>query len=268
MCLAQKIVTWATLTLVHFGTGPEPAEKVLQTAQAHFQSGCEAGDDRTKATSCFQLAACEYQKLLDDGYDSADIYLNLGNAYLLADDLPQAILAYRGGLLRHPLHFELSDNLESARDLVGYPQDAARRRPPDDGWPPWMPRPAPETLVYLSIWSHGLAWVAIGAWLVFRRKWTLSVAAMLFITAGLLVGWWGYLSYRRDADAERPLVVVNVNGLALRRGNGSLYARHPSLPMVNRGMEAHQINERGGWVQVEFPGGETGWLPSEAVLKP
>ena len=74
------------------------------------------------------------------------------------------------------------------------------------------------------------------------------------------------MDYRIAQDLDQPLVVVALNGVTLRRGNGTLYARDPDLPIVNRGMEGRRVNERGGWVQVQFPGGEVGWVPREAVI--
>src|SRR5438876_10378847 len=49
------------------------------------------------ARKSFQRAAARYESLLDEGFTDPDLYLNCGNAYLLADDLPKAILVYRRG---------------------------------------------------------------------------------------------------------------------------------------------------------------------------
>jgi len=238
----------------------------LKIAEWLFREGNHAGEDHAKTRQSCHIAAAEYQKLADLGYDHPDLFLNLGNAHLLAGELPQAILAYQRGLRRHPLHPQLWENLTAARDLVAYPQDAWRHRPADDSWPPWLPRPAPASLLQTALVFYSLAWLGIAAWLVSRRRWAAVVTILLFIASGLPAAWWGYLDYRIAQDEEHPLVVVAVNGVTLRRGNGPLYPHHPQLPLVNRGMEARLLNERGGWVQVEFPGGDVGWLPGEAVL--
>ena len=74
------------------------------------------------------------------------------------------------------------------------------------------------------------------------------------------------MQWRITQEEEQTLAVVAVNGVTLRRGNGSMYPRHPDLPRVNRGMEARLLHNRGGWVQLQFPGGEIGWLPRQAVV--
>jgi hypothetical protein len=211
-------------------------------------------------------SAREYQNMVDAGYDHPDLFLNLGNANLQAGDLPQAILAYRRGLEQHPLHANLWENLEAARDMVAYPDDAWRHRPAGDNLPPWLPRPSPDSLLYAALAFYALAWLAVAGWLVWRRRAIGIVAILLFLTAIPFAGGWQYLEFERMQDARHPLVVVAVNSVTLRRGNGSLYPQHPRLPLVNRGMEARLVNQRGDWVQLEFPGGDVGWLPRGAVL--
>jgi hypothetical protein len=99
-----------------------------------------------------------------------------------------------------------------------------------------------------------------------RRRWLALAVLGLFAGSVLMGSWWGYLQVRMANDQSRHLVVVKLNTVSLRSGNGSLYPRHPDLPQVNRGMEGSLLSERGGWVQVEFPGGASGWLPRDTVL--
>jgi hypothetical protein len=225
-----------------------------------------AGDDQAKTREQWRIAAVKYQKLVDEGYDHPDLFLNLGNAHLLAGELPQAVLAYHRGLHDHPLHAKLGENLDAARDQVAYPDNDWRHRPAGDDWPPWLPRPSPTVLLNTALMLYCLAWFGVAAWLVFRSRWAALVAVLMFLTSAVPAAWWGFLDYRIAQDDEHLVVVVAVNGVALRRGNGPLYPQHPRLPVVNRGMEARLWSERGGWVQVQFPGGEVGWLQRGAVL--
>ena len=243
------------------------AREWSHAAEDSFHKGLGAAADPAKARPEFSNAALIYELVArKKNGDSADLAFNQGNAHMLADELPQAILAYRRGLRMYPLSAALWENLELARDQVGYPDAAARHRPPGDRWPPWLPRPTPDTLLNSVIVLHGLAWLANFAWLVLRRRWVGWLTVGFFVTALAATGWWSYMQWRITQDEERPLAVVAVNGVTLRRGNGSMYPRHPDLPRVNRGMEARLLHNRGGWVQLQFPGGEIGWLPRQAVV--
>src|SRR5579862_4092454 len=187
-------------------------------------------DDKAITREQWHIAAAKYQKLVDEGYDHPDLFLNLGNAHLLAGELPQAILAYHRGLHEHPLHGPLCENLEAARDQVAYGDDAWRHRPDGYDWPPWLPRPSPTLLLHTALALYGLAWFGVTAWLVFRSRWAAIIALLLFFASAIPAVWWGYLDYRIAQDDEHPLVVVAVNGVTLRRGNSPLYPQHQRLP--------------------------------------
>ncbi len=238
----------------------------LKIAQWLFAEGINAAEDPVKGRQSFHLAGQEYETLTAQGFDDPELFLNQGNAFFLAGDLPQAILAYRCGLRRHPLHAQLWDNLTAARDVVGYPDGSLRQRPSGDDWPAWLPRPAPALLVYTTVVLHTFGWLAASVWLILRRRLAAIATLGLVLAAGVTGGWWAILEHRITQDERQPLAVVALNGVTLRRGNGPLYPRHPELPVVNRGMEAVLLTERGGWLQLQFPGGEVGWLPQAAVL--
>jgi hypothetical protein len=214
----------------------------------------------------FREAGYLYSDMLSEGACHPALFVNCGNAYLLAEDLPEAILAYRTGLRRYPLDRDLWENLELARDQVGYPGGGTHHRPQGDIWPPFLPRATPNTVLFLGLGLHAVAWIAATAWLMTRQRKLALARTALFASAALMGIWWGYLQIRMANENSNALVVVGVNGVTLRRGNGSLYPPHPDLPRVNRGMEARLLNTRGNWVQVQFPGGEIGWLPNEMVL--
>jgi hypothetical protein len=255
------------MTLAFILAGPahaqrEPVpEEELRTAEQEFREGLK---ESPHAKDKLRRAASRYY-ILAGRFDDAELHLNAGNAYLLADDLPSAIWAYRRGLQRYPLNGELWANLELARDQVAYPGGNMRERPPGDDWPPMVPRPNPGAVLYSALALYLFGWIAVTAWLMTRRRPLGMTAVCLFTGALLMAGLWGWLQYHIAEDIREPLVVVVRNGVALRRGNGPLYPRHPDLPQVNRGMEARLLGERGEWFQVRFPGGEVGWLPADAV---
>jgi len=51
----------------------------------------------------------------------------------------------------------------------------------------------------------------------------------------------------------------------LRTGNGLRYPPRYETPL-NRGVEARLLFTRGDWLQIEFAGGEVGWVPREYAL--
>ena len=122
---------------------------------------------------------------------------------------------------------------------------------------------------------------AADAWVVSGVLWLFACAGVVrfamtriplwFAGAGLCViglaclGWlWVQDARYREQEESLPLLVVTRDA-TLRRGNAEAYLPRidPALPP---GAEVRQLARRGGWVQVQLPGGAVGWLPESAVI--
>jgi hypothetical protein len=239
--------------------------EVAERAEAEFEEGVRLRQTGEKARPHFRDAAEYFEELRRRGAGNALLDRNLGNAYLLAGDLPRAILSYRRGLRRTPNDLALRECLMEARQRVVYPQSGGLGRPRSDPRPPWLPHPRAEWLVITAAISYALAWACLTRWLMVRRGRLLSVALVALLLAGLLTAWMIYRTHEKQEQDTHPLGVIARDGVLLRRGDGWTFPPRYDTP-VNRGVEARRLFERGGWVQIELFGGEIGWVPREAVL--
>ena len=62
----------------------------------------------------FEAAANEYKKLIDEGYESAELYYNLGNAYYRQGNIGYAILNYEKALKLEPNDEDIIHNIALA----------------------------------------------------------------------------------------------------------------------------------------------------------
>jgi len=239
--------------------------EVAERAEAEFEEGVRLHQAADKARPHFRSAAEYFDELRRRGAHNALLYRNLGNAYLLAGDLPHAILSYRRGLRLSPNDGSLRESLADARERVVYPASGALGRPRSDARPPWLSHTRAEWLVIAGGVCYVLAWACLTRWLIVRRGRLLAVGLVSLLLAALLSVWL-IVRTREEWDQDvHPLVVIDRDGLLLRRGNGLAFPPRYDTP-VNRGVEARRLFERDGWVQIELSGGEIGWVPREAVL--
>jgi hypothetical protein len=251
----------ATLLTLALNASPSDLE-MLQRAEQQYQEGIKARSNPETARRHFQASWAAYEDLRRRGVHNADLYRNLGNAARLAEDLSQAILAYCRGLALEPGVRDLQERLEEARDLVAYPA-GCRCRPEADPWPPWLPRPANHVLLLAAFLCYALACAGFTRWAITRHGLLLALAAaVLGGTVGFAWAW----SWGQEEDARRHPVAVVKGTTPLRTGNGNSYPVLASLSAAARGMEGRLLYVRGDWLQIEFPGGEVGWLPRERVL--
>lgn len=66
----------------------------------------------------FEAAIKAYESVMDSGYEAAELYFNLGNAYFKSHKLTPAILNYERAILLSPNDEDIAYNLELARTYV------------------------------------------------------------------------------------------------------------------------------------------------------
>jgi hypothetical protein len=239
-------------------------QDVLKRAETIFQLGVDSRgtpDD----LKYFEEAAALYDLLRRRGVGNSALYLNQGNADLLAGDWPQAILANRRGLRMDPNNLQMRANLAYARDQVVYSSVDDFARPAENFWPPWLPRLTPGFTVWLTFIFYILAWIAL-VW-----RWTIPTDVgtwAVWVGAGgtFLFAFVFMVQMRSEkSESEYPLVVIAEDLTYLQKGNHSLYPRAYETAL-NRGVEARLIQNRGGWLQIELAGGQIGWIPSGNAL--
>jgi tetratricopeptide (TPR) repeat protein len=217
------------------------------------QHSFESGD--------YQAAATGYDRLAQSGPRSARFYYNQGNLQLLIGDVPAALLAYRKYCRLAGASSYVVDNLHDAWRQVG-------DSPGVSAWPSGTRSP---------LWLLPLSWklaAGYGIWaiasllahfLLFQRL-ILRLAFNLVLLAAL-----GALLYVDQMSyAQHPFLVIASDDTVFRQGNGLSY---PAKVLNGRevrlhaGVEGRLRGERpNGWVQIELPDGQIGWVERRQVL--
>jgi tetratricopeptide (TPR) repeat protein len=238
----------------------------LRRAEQAFQEGLARRDNPQEARPYFQEAAQEYESLNQRGNGNPALFRNMGNAYLLANDLPRAILAYRRGLLLAPSDPVLQANLHFAREQVDYPSGDGFSRPHTDHWPPWLPRPTLLAMLAFAVFVYAVGLAFLTRWRMTRRSGLLVAGIVVVAIAVLPLGGVIHEARQQRQAAKYPLVVLAENRVPLRNGDGVAYPARHDGKTLNRGVEARLLFERGDWLNIELSGGETGWVPRTVVL--
>jgi tetratricopeptide (TPR) repeat protein len=233
--------------------------ELLAAAQSAFAMGLRQREKGERGTSAFREAAQLLKQLRARGVANADLYCNLGNAHLLAGDLPFAILAYRQGLRLSPTDARLRELLSCAREQVVFPGNSTLGRAASD-----VPRYGPVGLFVIALVTYTAACVFATRWWMTRKG---AFAALAIVCALLAVLPWIWLIEQAHAGPAKPIVVVARDGVLLRKGNGEAFAPWYETP-INRGVEATLLYRAEEWLQIELAGGEIGWVHAREVGEP
>lgn len=242
-----------------------PPAETLAAAEIAFAEGVELRGDSVNARPKFARAAAGYDVLWNQGFRSPELALNRSRAHRLAGNLPKSIAALHEGLAAARFARPLQVELEDARAAVQYPLDGELAA---------QCRPRPLSGIGTRLSSADM-WVGAGALWLFACagavRFAMTRNAIWLVGAGLaatalvvLGGLWVRDERRRERDESLPLLIVSEDA-TLRRGNAPAYPPKFDAPLP-KGAEVRELARRGGWVQVQLPGGALGWLPENTVI--
>src|SRR5262249_24156465 len=149
----------------------------------------------------------------------------LGHAYVLADDLPHAILSLQRGLRLAPNDRDLRRSLTEARALVVYSASNPLGRPAVEVRPLWFPAWSPTWLIGAGFLGYAGICIFVTRWLMTRNGWLLPVSVLCLIAAALATWLLIDTEHRRNVDAERTLVVIADDDVLLRKGDSLEYPK-------------------------------------------
>jgi len=214
---------------------PPGVEADLDTAYAAWRDGD------------LPAAATLYESAVNGGTDSADVLFNLGTLELERGRIGEGVPHLLAALKRQPWHPEARFNLE----LVA---------------PEWS-----EHRLVVGPLGDFAGWLSLPAWLV-----VLAVANLLLSGTVLTRRWLPGLILAfglgapaaaalgvRHLEAQRPLMVAR-EAISLRQGPAPRYAARSEL---EAGAILRPRDTRPGWVEVQTPTGDQGWVPESTLQR-
>jgi tetratricopeptide (TPR) repeat protein len=201
----------------------------------------------------FAEAKDHYEKLIESGSGSANIYYDLGNTDFRLGSAGRAILDYERALALNPHHPEARANLKLLRD-----KNAAKLLPLS-----WNEEIAdllsPDTWVILAAVASWVLLFALMLILTSRGRdnsirWTVAFFAVLVcaVAGGSL------RSVARGQD--RAVITAQQTEARLAPAESAGVAE-----ALTAGSQVRVISERGAWIYCELPGAGRGWVPDGAV---
>jgi len=234
-------LTWAAMAQ----PAEEPGEQFLSANQAFLEER-------------YVDSAEQYQALVDAGVAGPYVHYNLGNSWLRAGRLGQAIAAYRTAQTLAPRDADIAANLAFARGNV---TDAIAPPGPSDlqrtllFW--HYAFSATELQVALAV-TNVLFWTLLGLSVLRREsewlRWaTWSLAApLLILTASTLL----------HALTPTHVGVVTVAEADVRAGDDNDAVLRFQL---HEGTEMTLVEQRGNWWRVALTDGQGGWIRDDQI---
>lgn len=246
----KRFISLSVLAFCFLVMHAQPADLFRQGNEAYRQSD-------------YQQAIEAYTAVLDAGYENADLYYNLGNAYYRTEQMGMAVLCYERALRIEPGFAEAKQNLALANART---EDKIT--------------PIPEFL--LARWYRALnTLLPPTGWLI-----TLLVLGVLVVVAAGLIRFSGSYQWRKTAFVAIIVIgVLLLVAICCTFSSVNRYNRHDravvTQPMVvvkgspdDAGVDKLVLHEGttlvvdetlGTWYKVRLADGNTGWLPDTEI---
>jgi len=206
----------------------------------------------------YEKARALYQQIVSQGYESKEIYYNLGNCFYRLNQVGQAVLYYEKALKLDPHDEDIRYNLELANlkviDRIVIPP----RLFLFELWDDLKTYFSLTQLTRLVAVLFAVTIILVILWLFIRqnrlRRWLLSLA----VITGLLTIFWSYiLILQSQSYTKQRQAVVLVPSVTVRSAPDD---SSTDVFILHEGVKVHLEELRAEWVKISLEDGKSGWL--------
>ncbi len=244
-------IFWLTLILLL-------SEKLLATPLHDF---IKANQYYTKAQ--YDSAIAVYEFILNQGYESAQLYYNLGNAYFKMKNIPKAILNYERARLLSPQDDEINFNLQLAQNLV-------------------VDKITPLPELFLKKWWKNLkhffssnTWaiislVSFGCMLIFFTLYLFTIPGIIKKISFILIILMFLISIVAFSSAHSIKSERTTHNTAIVMSSTVTVKSSPDengtdLFVIHEGTKVWVLDQLGDWLRIKIADGNNGWLKTSDV---
>lgn len=213
----------------------------------------------------FKEAAAMYEKVLSEGFASAELYYNLGNTYFNLNNLPSAILNYERALVLAPRDADINFNLNIANSMITDKIEVV-----------------PE-IFYVQWWKSLRNSFNLHSWTIF----SISIFIFLVISLGVFIlsgnvvirkifFWTGIASvlicigsftmtYSKYGIESKHLEAIVFDPTITIKSSPNKLGK--DLFVIHEGTKVFILEEMNEWVNIKIANGSTGWMPLESIRR-
>lgn len=214
-------------------------------------------------TQDYEKAITLYDSVIAQGYESADIFFNSGNAFFKNGDLQKAILYYEKAKLldpndsdiAHNLAFAYSrqpDNIEQIPD--GFITRIAQwfyRLLPVDGW-------AATSIIFILIFCIATC-IFLFTDRIVRKKISITVLTISFFFA--IISFCSAKTRYSELTSQEYAIIMEPTTTI--KTEPSVNASE--LATIHGGLKVRIVKEAFGWLKITLANGKEGWILAEQV---
>ncbi|MBI3500608.1 MAG: tetratricopeptide repeat protein [Bacteroidetes bacterium] len=206
----------------------------------------------------FQKAAEQYEKIISMGYESPEIYFNLGNAYYKLDNLGKSILNYEKAKKLSPQDEDIAFNLKLANQRTVDKIEPAPKLFLDDWWDSLKSSHSEKSWSMRSIGCFVLFLFFLGIFIISGKSINKQFGFWLSLTFFVLFVLTFTIARGRHHD-----IVMHDSAVILSSSAEIKNAPAESgtkLFILHEGAKVSFSETNGDWIRVELSSDKVGWV--------
>ena len=215
--------------------------------------------------SRFDTAVVIYESILDEGYVSAPLLYNTGNAYFKMRNYPMAILNYEKALKLDPDNEEIQQNLAIANALITDKIEPVPEFFVSKIWKSTGNKLSANEWATLSLVLVGLLLITLFVYLTARTKglkksmFFVGIILILICSCSIM-----FASQTRTRIQEHNDAIVMIPTITVKSSPSS---SGTDLFVLHEGTKVRIMDVTDNWNKIKIADGSVGWLPSSCMTK-
>lgn len=223
----------------------------------HFETGNEyyrKGD--------YRKAIEEYQQVLALGYESPELYYNLGNCYFRLQEIGRAVLYLERARRLDPNDEDIVHNLEVVRLHVADKVPEIPELLPVRWFKAVRDRLSVDAWTFLLLTVYGLTFLVLALRVLVRLprlSSTLGRVAVCFGVVAAIVALFWFSSVRADNQQYAVILADKVDVRSAPESDAT------ELFSLHEGFRVQVRKQVGDWCEIRLPDGKVGWVQKESL---
>lgn len=235
-----------------------PILLLSNTPQTRFE---QANDAYTKGQ--YKKAIEQYEGILAEGDQSAELHYNLGNAYYKSKEVGRAILNFERALVLNPSDSDTAYNIGLIKEQLPDQLDVVGDFFLKKWWQNVHSSLTATTwavLTILGLWLGGGSFIV---WLLGTtrgRKKQGFIAGLVLLILSTLFFFAAKSQGSKELNSRKAIVLAEK--IEVRNGPD---AESTTLLPIHEGLKVELLDQIGDWWKVKLSNGEQGWLPKSEL---
>jgi len=199
-----------------------------------------------------------YKQIVEDDYQSAEVFYNMGNAFYKLGDIPSSLLYFEKAHKLNPWDEDIEQNIQLANSKLKVKTDPEPSFFLTDCWYRFILLFSENTLSVFSVFC----WIAASTSLIIylfapsvsQKKATFYIGIFLFVFGAFCM----FITKKQSDyldEHQHAIVFSNAVNVKSEPANGS-----KNLFIIHAGLKVAVLQKEQGWFKIKLPNGNQGWI--------